>query len=130
MQDFSVFVNNASKTIGYHGEGVRVAILDDGIDMTYAHEIGCVGKSFFVNKRPDGSEYYWPWYFSSTGHGTLMAALVRKICPDVKLFVARLDQTISDENGRFQPTADSAVEVYANLQVLDEGSELANLGDN
>jgi len=48
-----------------------------------------------------------------------MAALVCKICPDVKLYVARLDQTINDESGRFQPTAESAVEVYANLQVLD-----------
>jgi len=118
MQDFSSFVKNASNSIGRHGDGVRVAILDDGIDMAYAHRIKCVGKSFFINRSQDSSEY-WPWYFSSTGHGTLMAALVCKICPDVKLYVARLDQTINDESGRFQPTAESAVEVYANLQVLD-----------
>lgn len=92
-----------SKTID---EEVRVAILDDGVDWYFATGTRCTGRSFYVDRRQD-FEGQKVWYSSSSDHGTLMAALVQKVCPDVRLFVARLDQT--ETEGKFQPTAESAV---------------------
>ena len=121
MQEFSSFVANARLCLNQQDKEVRVAILDDGIDWFFANEINanlikCVGTSFYVDKRQD---FYGrkAWYSSSNDHGTLMAALIRKICPDVKLYVARLDQTVN-EQGKSQPTPDSAADVSKLLNVL------------
>lgn len=117
MYKFSCFVENVRQLPSKAAEDnpvpksrkrIRVAILDDGIDWFYAHKIGCRGTSFYVDNTTSFSGQR-PWYSSTTDHGTLMAALIRKVCPNVSLYVARLDQTAS-ENG-FQPTADSATKV-------------------
>ncbi|KAF2967460.1 hypothetical protein GQX73_g6088 [Xylaria multiplex] len=111
MQKFATFVNNVQKLAESESEKkeVRVAILDDGIDWSFASEIGCCtanSTSFYPDKRID-FECHNSWFSSSTDHGTLMAALIQKICPGVTLYIARLDQTES-EQGEFQPTPDSA----------------------
>jgi hypothetical protein len=90
-------------------DGVRVALLDDGVDWYFANEHSCVGQTFYADRSQDFGGRR-PWYSSTTDHGTLMAALIRKICPNAKLYVARLDQTESEE-GVFRPTPDSAAKV-------------------
>jgi hypothetical protein len=107
MQRFNSFVTHFEQYFMRPKDEVRVAILDDGIDWSFASEIKCFGRSFYVDKRQD-FEGQKVWYSSSKDHGTLMAALLRKICPEARLYVARLNQT-ETEQGRFQPTAESAV---------------------
>jgi hypothetical protein len=106
MQKFATFVTNVRCQ---PKNEVRVAILDDGIDWSYAKEIKCLGRSFYVERRQDFDRQK-PWYVSSDDHGTLMAALVQKICPTAKVYMARLHQTES-ENGKLQPTPESAAKV-------------------
>ncbi|KAI0531583.1 hypothetical protein GGR58DRAFT_229212 [Xylaria digitata] len=115
MQKFASFVNNIRNQPGGGDDRdraleipqeVRVAILDDGIDWSFAKQIGCTGMSFYPDKSSH-FEGHNVWYSSSTDHGTLMAALIEKMCPDVKLYIARLDQTESEQS-EFQPTPESA----------------------
>ncbi|KAI5792576.1 hypothetical protein DFH27DRAFT_192777 [Peziza echinospora] len=111
---------------------IKVAVLDDGYDMieddiikhcdlaptTFkAMDTPNVGhrsanswdvngrrKSRFINHRrkvPFCSEF---------GHGTLMAKLIRKMCPKVHLYIARLDNIPSFEGTSFGPKTASAAE--------------------
>src|SRR6186713_257920 len=100
MQKFSSFLANARPYLKTPPREIKVAILDDGIDWSYARDIKCRGRSFYIDRRQDfdGQKV---WYSSSNDHGTLMAVLVRKICPEAKLYMARLHQT-ETEHGRFQ----------------------------
>jgi hypothetical protein len=51
-----------------------------------------------------------PYYYSTNGHGTLMAKLICRVCPVVKLYVAKLDtKGETTDTGRF--TARCAAEV-------------------
>lgn len=100
------------------GEEVRVAIIDDGVDHMqpdikgYVHE----GVSFYTeresfHKHSNSVPNPWyPFYFSSQGHGTLMAQLVLRVCPMAQLYIARLNQGYST-SGKLQPTAESAAKV-------------------
>ncbi|QYT02970.1 hypothetical protein H0G86_009949 [Trichoderma simmonsii] len=106
MRDFAKFLGNVRDKMKLKGDAVQVAILDDGIDWPFAHERQCRGRSFYADKRNDFNGQN-VWYSSSTGHGTLMAELVRMICPNVSFLIARLDQT-GLENNTFQPTPESA----------------------
>jgi len=67
--------------------GVKVAIIDDGIDLSRVQ--GCVltGKSYagYSSGRPK------PFYFSSTGQGTEVASLVSHFYPRLQLCVVRID---------------------------------------
>ncbi|KAG9503708.1 hypothetical protein J7337_003661 [Fusarium musae] len=107
MQHFAGFIGNVRKLQQDGGaRQVRVAILDDGIDWSFVSSIRATGRSFYADKRFDLG-FQKSWFSSSTDHGTLMAALICKICPDAIIYSARLEQTISN-TGSFQPTAHSA----------------------
>lgn len=108
MTQFVEFITNIPKAIQPRDE-VRVAILDDGIDLIQAGLDRCIGCSFYTETLEDFTRIN-PYYFSSTGHGTLMATLVQKSCPKAQLYVARVGQGRSS-TGILQPTAPSAANV-------------------
>lgn len=90
-------------------EDIRVAVIDDGINgfeddlsESIAHGVSYSGTS-------DADKLIRSYYLSSGGHGTMMARLIRRICPGVKLYVARLEEYRSS-NKRFI-TARSATKV-------------------
>lgn len=93
-------------------EAVRVAIIDNGIDLLN-FEIGnkeadVRGCSF------DPSPEENPWYTPSDTHGTVMGKLVRLVCPGSRLYIARLGSAMPHPTTgslRLQPTATSAIEV-------------------
>jgi len=90
----------------------KVAIIDDGVDAAHG-SLSCNiadGKSFC--KGPRG--LYSSYYKSTRGHGTIMATLIRKICPQAGLYVAKLDEKRTD-NG-LEITPDSARQVLLNLR--------------
>lgn len=83
---------------------VKVAVIDDGVMLDHPSiELNIeAGETFYRND--DGS---WPgWYQSTHGHGTQMALLICEMCPHVKLYIAKLDEKLT--NGSLQITADSA----------------------
>ncbi len=54
------------------------------------------------------------FYVSSHGHGTIMANCIRRVCPNIKLYVAKLDD-LPTERGAGQFTASSAAEARFTL---------------
>ncbi|KAI0886865.1 uncharacterized protein GGS22DRAFT_158885 [Annulohypoxylon maeteangense] len=110
IESFTGIMANFMPSEPSASNGIQVAVLDDGIDWHFAQEIGCINdrcRSFYADKSSSDFIGQNSWFSSSTGHGTIMAALIRKICPNATLYIARLDQTQS-EQGVFQPTHDSA----------------------
>ncbi|KAI1359648.1 peptidase S8/S53 domain-containing protein [Xylaria arbuscula] len=103
MENFAMLLKNYRKP---GCEESKVAIIDDGVDAAHGSLSRNIadGKSF--SKGHGG--LYSSYYKSTRGHGTIMATLIRKVCPDARLYVAKLDEKRTD-NG-LEITADSAVE--------------------
>ena len=108
MDTFVSFIRNIpDNALPSDRRPIKVAVIDDGIDFFYKQEK-------FANTFKEGQSFCTgpkrrPFFFSSTGHGTLMADLVQRICPRVHLYVARLDELKGDTT--IQPTAESAAKV-------------------
>ncbi|KAI1420270.1 hypothetical protein F5Y12DRAFT_791763, partial [Xylaria sp. FL1777] len=82
---------------------IRVAVIDDGanIDLDDLHGNIVAGETFYDNSG------HWPgFYQSSYGHGHEMACIIRQLCPQVKLFIAKLNELWMD--GKPQITPESA----------------------
>ena len=109
MDTFVKFIKRLPKDIVPERD-VKVAVIDDGVDKLLGGFGDSItdGVSFY---SPPGRFDTRPHYFSSNGHGTLMAKLIRRICPRAKLFIARLDQGTTSR----QPTAESAIKVRFRL---------------
>jgi len=110
MDKFVSFITNLPDEIKSQ-PAVRVAIIDDGIDSMQPGIKDSIedGVTFYTQREKFVNRTN-PYYFSSTGHGTLMAQLVLRVCPKAQLYIARLNQGHSS-NGSIQPTAESAAKV-------------------
>ena len=117
MAKFVQFVKNipkpSAKLRGDDFPGVRVAIIDDGTDLmegTECHNNIRDGRSFCTKHGHNQHQLTAPYYFSATGHGTVMAQYLLRMCPIADLYIARLDIKLTP-NSRFQPTIASATKV-------------------
>lgn len=103
MDRFVSFVRNIPET----GREVRIAMIDDGVDkLREDFEDSIVDGISFFSPQKDQFAGTRPYYFSTSGHGTVMAKTIRRLCPTAKLYVARLDQGVNGE-----PTIESAIKV-------------------
>jgi len=93
-----------------HKRPVKVALIDDGVDSNHDRlRENIKGGKTYCFSYPGKEEVTSSYYTSTSGHGTLMATLIRTVCPEVELFIAKLDDTrVSDGYGF---TAQSAAEV-------------------
>jgi hypothetical protein len=79
---------------------VQIALIDDGVDFTppvFQELPGSKlrGRMFPISQQ--GSTMYFPRYWvSESGHGTLMARLIHKICPTAIIHVIK-PRTFKDE---------------------------------
>ncbi|KAL9636665.1 MAG: hypothetical protein Q9164_002684 [Protoblastenia rupestris] len=115
MAKFAEFIRGYPIKPNIPLEEVKVALLDDGVDTTIdgLNEIIPYGETF--SKRP--KDLWNPYHFSTNGHGTTMAVLIRRICPNIKLYVAKLEEesgyveSISDYDSRITvSSASKAIE--------------------
>lgn len=125
MEKFARFINDAP-TPDHEPRRIKVAVLDDGFDLVdhideFA-ENNIVGKAFNGSNNQTAEEWSGRFpnveYFSEGGHGTLMAQLIRKICPKVDFYMAKLQNTAKspDQDGKaYGPTTESAVAVSFTL---------------
>jgi hypothetical protein len=116
MEDFADFIQTAERNADPPvalAEPVLVAVIDDGVDINDASVQSRVigGRSFC--HRDEEENLNQPYYVSSSGHGTAMAGLICKLCPNVKLFVLKLDERQAAEAGKRSITAKSAAKVRA-----------------
>ncbi|KAK2595809.1 hypothetical protein QQS21_006573 [Conoideocrella luteorostrata] len=88
-------------------EPIRIAIIDDGVDVKDLEYTFIGGRTFCT--RDEEHNLNNPYYVSSTGHGTIMAKQVHLLCPRAQFYVLRLEDHHLDEAGR-QITAKSATQ--------------------
>ena len=111
MDDFADFMQNLHPTSTSY-EPVKIALIDDGVDMKENTLHGKVlsGRSFCL--RDEKKNLNKSFYVKSGGHGTAMASLICRVCPHAKLIVLKLDEYIG-QNAERQITAKSAAKVCA-----------------
>lgn len=116
MENFAEFLQIAETRTATQitmKEPIRIAVIDDGVnsfDPTIDSKV-IGGRSF--SYRDEDQTLVNPYYVSSEGHGTAMAGFIRKICPNVEIYVLRLDE-YSVEQGKRYFTAASAEKVCKN----------------
>ncbi|KAE8356245.1 hypothetical protein BDV28DRAFT_145429 [Aspergillus coremiiformis] len=109
---------------GLLAKKVTVALIDDGAHFFHPAISGCLGggRSFSsVYREYDGIGAPEPYHGSTTGHGTTMACLISRMCPEVEIFVCKMDISGKAENGKPDFTAKSAADAveYAVKQGYD-----------
>ena len=71
-------------------EDVTVALIDDGVDLMHKGFGGNIGTgrssgNAFEDQNLSGAPQLF--HASATGHGTCMAQMITRTCPQVKIFV-------------------------------------------
>ncbi|KAI1122612.1 hypothetical protein F5Y10DRAFT_253766 [Nemania abortiva] len=92
VKAFSTFMRNIPKFARVAIAPVKIAIIDDGVDASLDFLVGKIagGKSFCPYES--SSDLMNAYYVPSGQHGTMMADLICQICPECRLYVARLDE--------------------------------------
>lgn len=78
-----------------------MAVIDDGIDASLERFNIVEGTSF-----ADWDGRFGDFFVSPSGHGTLMAGLICRVCPNAKLYIAKLQA-----NGEVHISVESATRV-------------------
>lgn len=73
------------------GKGVKVAVIDSGIDATHPGIPGGVQGYVAIEERPEeGFVYLIDPHEDITGHGTACASIIRSLAPDCELYSVRV----------------------------------------
>ncbi|KAI0465892.1 subtilisin-like protein [Xylaria cf. heliscus] len=92
--------SNTNLNIAIAEHPTRVALIDDGVKTSYAGLDSNVRKGKSDWQRPESDlssstrtweDSYSNYNSSHTGHGTVMAYYIRRVCPKVDLYVAKLE---------------------------------------
>ncbi|MEW6756504.1 MAG: S8 family serine peptidase [Candidatus Latescibacterota bacterium] len=74
---------------GSTGQGVRVAVVDSGIDARHP-AVGRVDGYMAISEGPDGLVYDAQPHEDLYGHGTACAGIIRSLAPDCELYSVRV----------------------------------------
>ncbi|KAH6680524.1 hypothetical protein B0J14DRAFT_683838 [Halenospora varia] len=100
MDAFSDFIENVDESLSLP-EPIKVALIDDGVDASVSTLGNRImgGKSH--HKLRGATELISPYYTSTSGHGTVMASLICRLCPKALLYVVKIDKVLGEngENG-------------------------------
>lgn len=110
MGHFYNFIQNVPEEFDFSPEKIRVAVIDDGVygfNEDIQEHIAC-GVSFC--SWPGSQDSVKAYYLNNDAHGTQMSSLICSICPQVKLYIARLGETVGAKGER-QIITESAVGV-------------------
>ncbi|KAM0276583.1 hypothetical protein ACHAQH_006588 [Verticillium albo-atrum] len=87
---------------------VVIALIDDGVDM---HDQSLQGKILDGQTFDHGDNFrVRPYWVSEKGHGTVMANMICRVCPMVKIVAIRLDTRASSTSGKTAIVVRSAAE--------------------
>ena len=113
MDEFADFIQGLKPTSTSY-QPVKIALIDDGVDMkeNSLYDKLLRGKSFRVrDEKQDRSDSY---YVKGGGHGTAMASLICRVCPNAKIIPLKLDE--GEKKSKRQITAESAAKVRVNVK--------------
>jgi subtilisin family serine protease len=74
---------------GYAGRGVRIVIVDSGINPRHSHVGGKVDGAG-IYRGEDGAVHRGPDYEDTSGHGTAISAVIRHVAPEADLFALKI----------------------------------------
>lgn len=96
---------------------ITVALIDDGADITHPELKGnkFPGKSFDLYN--DGWRVS-PFWASASGHGTLMARLIHRICPSAMIYIIKLRTMKTANSTKLQIDPRSAIQASTPLRPL------------
>ncbi|RSL61222.1 hypothetical protein CEP53_005192 [Fusarium sp. AF-6] len=107
-------------------EPVEVALIDDGADITRPDLSDLKGKKFpgksFCYYQEGSTWRVSPYWDSSSGHGTLMARLIHKICPSAVIHVIKLQTFDVENSNKLQINPDSAIKAIE--YAAERGSQI------
>lgn len=101
------------------GKGVKIAVLDSGVDGTHPAFAGKVRAQFDVVADPRGPRCVPAPITDSIGHGTACAGIIVQLAPDAELYSVKVIG--KDSRG----TADQLVAALA--FALDQGYDVINM---
>jgi glutamine synthetase type III len=113
MENFGTFLRNCRQDLEEREppkmpRKIKVALIDDGVDGLNQRFSSVIAAGETFSRR---SEQVYNSYFKSTrGHGTIMAMLIRNMCPNVRLYVAKLHEEKTSRK-TMSITAESAAKV-------------------
>lgn len=71
------------------GKGVRVVVVDSGVNPRHSHVGGSVDGAG-IYRGEDGEVHRGPDYRDTSGHGTAIAAVIRHVAPKADLFALKI----------------------------------------
>ncbi|KAK4642831.1 hypothetical protein QC761_401030 [Podospora bellae-mahoneyi] len=88
---------------------ITVALIDDGVNIDTSSIGGkVIGGATFDRGEPDENGPS-PYFISASGHGTVMADMICRVCPTAKLYVFKLET---------HPSPDSLVDGQTHNQIV------------
>jgi subtilisin len=75
---------------GSTGRGVKVAVIDSGIDADHPAIGGAIAGYVNVGQGPEGIEFDQTPHDDAFGHGTACAGIIRSLAPDVELYSVKV----------------------------------------
>ena len=75
---------------GATGAGIRVAVIDSGIDASHEAIGGRVSRFVQVREEPEGLVCETEPHGDSCGHGTACASIIRALAPDCELYSVKV----------------------------------------
>jgi subtilisin len=75
---------------GSTGRGIKVAVIDSGIDAGHAGLAGSVEGYVTISEGPDGFVYDKSPHDDAYGHGTACAGIIRKLAPECELYSVKV----------------------------------------
>jgi len=100
------------------GKGVRVVVVDSGVNPRHSHVGGRIDGAN-IYRGEDGAVHRGPDYQDRSGHGTAIAAVIRRVAPEADLFALKIF------NGALATTPD--VLEGALSYALQAGARVVNL---
>ncbi|GCE12811.1 S8 family serine peptidase [Tengunoibacter tsumagoiensis] len=72
------------------GKGVKVAVIDSGIDDTHPGVGGPISKQVMIEEGPEGFSTIVEEPIDISGHGTACASVIRALAPECELYSVRV----------------------------------------
>ena len=109
MDKFADFIEEFEISEPSQNDPIKVAIIDDGVKSSYAGLDANIDEGESWVQQAKRQDPHSPYNTSAKGHGTVMAYYIRRVCPKVRLYVAKLDPRLVQ--GRLIFSIESAAEV-------------------